>query len=453
VRWPIRLQILIPFVILQMAAVVTLSVIAASAAIRRAEREAGLRLGQTVRTLSSLRTNFTPRVLEQLKNLASAEVVLRDPQGQVEQSTLPIAASMSLPPREELENLDFSRLADAPRVSSQDESYLVASVPLETSPLGDLLLLVPETAWRSQRWESAQPPLIVGAITLLLVVGISVWLSSRFARRIRTLEGQVAEIASGNFIPLPLPQTHDELRELGASVNRMSESLRQMRDQIRATERAGLIAQLAGGLAHQLRNAITGARMAVQLHQRKCEARNDDSLQVALRQLSLTEEQVKGILTLHRREHPSPVAAQLAVIVEDVRQLVLAACQHAGVSLAVAADIPTLTIRDSDAIRAALLNLVLNAIEASGSGGQVEIRAAQSDGQIELEVIDNGPGVPSGVGESVFNPFVTTKPEGVGLGLALANQAAEAHRGRLLYTRRDDRTVFTLRLPMSPAAG
>ena len=447
-RWPIRLQILIPFALLQVAAVVTLTVLAASAAIRRAEEETGLRLKQVVETLSSLRANYTPRMLDQLRGLLGAEVFVRDDSGTVLASTLQFSeVPADLPPREKTQAIDLAHLDAAPRVRSGESSFLAVSVPVESPPRGDLLLLVPEAAWTERRLDAAVPAIIVGGTTLILTVGLSTWLASRLARRIDRMQHQVAQIAGGDFTPVPLPEMQDELRDLGASVNRMCESLRQMSHQIRSTERAGLIAQLAGGLAHQLRNAITGARMAVQLHIRRCPEKSDESLGVALRQLSLTEEQVKGILTLHRREHPQPVAAELDTIVEDVLRLVDPACQHGNVSLRRSETIPRLLLRDGEAIRAALLNLVLNAIEACGRGGTVELDFTETDREIQIRVIDSGPGLDPRLQDSVFDPFVTSKPEGVGLGLALARQAADIHGGSLQAHREGDRTVFTMTLP------
>lgn len=448
-RWPIRLQILLPFALLQVAAVVVLTLMAASAAIRRAEEETGLRLRQVGQTLSTLRVNYNGRMLEQLRGLLGAEVLLRDAGGRILTSTLADPDKLVLPTPEAAAELDLARLNDAPRVLIDAQSFLPVAIPVESSPPGNLLLLVPEDRWMAERRQAATPPLVVGAITLILVVGLSTWIASRFASRIRVMEAQVAQIANGDFTPVPVPPTPDELHDLAASVNRMCESLRQMSQQIRSTERAGLIAQLAGGLAHQLRNAITGARMAIQLHARKCATGTEESLQVALRQLSLTEEQVKGILTLHRREHPQAVASPLAPIVDDVAQLVQPSCQHGQVTLTVPDRVPDLMVRDAEAIRAALLNLVLNAIEACGPGGAVEIAAREGEGggHVELRVYDTGPGLAPEVVESLFDPFVTTKAEGVGLGLALARKAAEDHHGHLSATRLDNRTVFTIHLP------
>lgn len=100
-----------------------------------------------------------------------------------------------------------------------------------------------------------------------------------------------------------------------------------------------------------------------------------------------------------------------------------------------------------DALRAAVLNLTLNGIEAAGSGGTVWLSAAATAGRGVLRVEDSGPGPAGGVAETWFEPFTTTKPEGLGLGLAIARQVAEDHRGGLSWSRTASRTRFELSWP------
>ncbi len=77
----------------------------------------------------------------------------------------------------------------------------------------------------------------------------------------------------------------------------------------------------------------------------------------------------------------------------------------------------------------------MNAIEAAGPGGEVSLEAFAENGDVVIEVSDTGPGPPPEVAETLFEPFVTSKPEGVGLGLALAQQVAIEHGGQLAWTR------------------
>jgi signal transduction histidine kinase len=93
-----------------------------------------------------------------------------------------------------------------------------------------------------------------------------------------------------------------------------------------------------------------------------------------------------------------------------------------------------------------------NAIDAAGPGGWVSVgvRRKEADGLTAVvEINDSGPGPPPKVSGRLFEPFVTGKPEGVGLGLAVGRQVAEAHGGRIHWEREDGRTCFRIELPLN----
>jgi signal transduction histidine kinase len=97
------------------------------------------------------------------------------------------------------------------------------------------------------------------------------------------------------------------------------------------------------------------------------------------------------------------------------------------------------------------LNLISNALEAAGPGGSVQVQISREEAREPLcrvEVIDSGPGPPVHLAERLFEPFVTGKPDGVGLGLALARQVTEAHGGRIGWARSDQHTRFFVELPL-----
>ena len=166
--------------------------------------------------------------------------------------------------------------------------------------------------------------------------------------------------------------------------NHMSTQLEQLRSSLVAGERQRLLGQLAAGFAHELRNAVTGARLAIDLHRRRCPAGSgnaaaDDSLAVAGRQLDILEEEVRGLLALakpsaDRRQPHEPIP--LDRLLAEVRDLTAPRCDHAAVRMV--CDLPSgLSARGRhDALRAALVNLVLNGVDAAGRGGTVWLSAA-----------------------------------------------------------------------------
>ncbi len=126
----------------------------------------------------------------------------------------------------------------------------------------------------------------------------------------------------------------------------------------------------------------------------------------------------------------------------------------ANASLEVAIDGPDVTLTaDADLIRAAALNLLLNAAQAMGGQGRIAIAIEQRDRRCVLEIRDGGPGIPIALREQVFEPFFTTKARGGGLGLAIARRTAELHGGTLTFTCPDTGgTMFTMTVPLRALA-
>ena len=448
-RSSIRNQILIPLVAVQVATVATIAPVAAGLAAGRVEAQVGGRLEGVVETLGRSNFPLTGGVLEKMRGLSGAHFVATDEGGRVLESTLPGLSDLppslrALPTRARLDPPGTS-----PKLDLGGEGYFAASV--RSAGGSTLLVLYPEAALRRARWDASVPPLAVGGLSLALMAAVTGIIAHRLGVRLQSVRGRVAAIAAGDFRDLDERRQGDEVDDLIGSVNRMAAQLREMRETIRRTERAGVLAQLAAGLAHQLRNAATGARMAVQLHARRCPTPGSDgSLEVALRQLSLCEEQVKGLLSLGRGERRPQAACDASGLVEEVAALVEPASRHAGVGLTWDGDDRMTLFADAEALRAALLNLAINAIEAAGPGGSVRLEAVEIGDSVRFEVLDDGPGPPSTLASTMFEPFVTGKPEGVGLGLSLARRVASDHGGTLSWTRDDGRTRFRLTIPRAP---
>ena len=314
----IRNQILIPLVAVQLATVATIALVAAGLAAGRIEAQVGSRLEGVVETLGRSNFPLTGGVLEKMRGLSGAHFVATDEGGRVVESTLPGLSVLppslrSLPTRARLDPPGRS-----PQLDIDGQAYFAASV--RSAGGTTLLVLYPVAAWRRARWDASLPPLAVGGLSLVLMATVTGVIAHRLGVRLRSVRGQVAAIAEGDFRELSPGGQGDEIDDLIGSVNRMAADLRSMRETIRRTERAGVLAQLAAGLAHQLRNAATGARMAVQLHARRCPSRaeSDGSLGVALRQLSLCEEQVKALLSVGQGERRPSVACRARVVVEEV---------------------------------------------------------------------------------------------------------------------------------------
>ncbi len=167
---------------------------------------------------------------------------------------------------------------------------------------------------------------------------------------------------------------------------------------------------------------------------------------MAIRQLSLTETQIRGLLRLTAEVRQQPTRGKLNELVMHAIELVKPECEHKAIRLTEPGEVPGGQVRDAEQVEAAILNLIRNAMEAAGPGGNVQVDCGSENGLMFVDVIDSGAGIPIGMERKVFEPFVSNTPEGVGLGLPLAVQAARDHGGNVVYDRPDGKTRFRFTL-------
>lgn len=464
-RWRIRWQLLVPPLTL-LVGVAGISLWLAFVSAEQARRQIEERVRAVAHNLSE-ETSYplAENVLKQMKLLSGADYLLLPRVGR-RVSTL-AADGGALPPAEDLTD-DWQTLRLGPPVVVAGQTYLSSGIRLTRPPrAGDTLyILYPEAQWRDALWEAMWPVLVLGASAGLASVGLAAGLGQRLSRRIQDLERRTRLIAQGDFSPMPLPARDDEIRDLTRSVNEMASQLAQLQDAVRKTERLRLLGQVSGGLAHQLRNGLTGARLALQLFAAECEPATDKAaLDVALRQLTLLETNLKRFLDLGR-EGTRRERCDLTALVGEAVELLRPQCRHAAIDLRWPPSRESMIVRgDPGQLSQLVLNVLGNAVDAAGPGGWIDVqmqpaeRGRHNDGRgpddssmfCVLEVRDSGPGPLPEVAARLFEPFVTSKPEGVGLGLAVARQVAEAHGGSIGWTRLADRTCFRIELPAAPA--
>lgn len=447
-RWPIRNQILIPFVVIQCTSLAIIVISSAWIAVRQVEDDLNVRLTNVLDTLEASTFPLTPTVLDQLRPLSGADFVVLDNDNHVISATLTGVNSElidDIPANEGEPNALYVLRHDV--VTFNGERFFAGKAHLKgRANAGSAIVLYPEKSWELARAEALYPPLTIGAGLLILTVVASVAIARKLGNRILRVQHQVARIAEGNFEPIDISSIDDELKDLSLSVNRMCVALEESWNQIRESERSKLVSQIVGGMAHQLRNAITGARISLQLHRGRCPAHDDEAIDVSLKQLTLMEEQIKGLLRLTRGESRTAFPAGVGDILDEILSLVAPICLHKKIELQFCGETIAAQAPDADALRAAVLNLIMNAIEACGPHGRVELASRHMSEQVMIEVRDNGPGIPPEIESQIFRPFFSTKSEGIGLGLALARQAAVDCDGTLSLHQADGWTTFRLTL-------
>ncbi len=450
-RWSIRYQILVPLLTL-LVGVVAMSVWAALASAHQARDQIEKQVRDIAHTLNESSFPLTDKVLSLLKGFSGADYVLIARDDQI-RTTLH-SHDLTLPPPQ-LEGHEWERITLQQQVDVEGASYFFSAVRLRQGPDAgaSLYILYPESLWRDAMWQAVRPSLLFGIAGGLAAIALSIILAQRLTRRVQELERRTRLIAEGDFSPMPLPGRNDELRDLTRSVNDMAQRLAQFRETVQKNERLRLLGQVSGGLAHQLRNGVAGARLAVRLHARDCAGGDAEALDVALRQLALVEMHLTRFLDLGRQGSIKRQPCSLTALLRDTATLLRPQCQHAHIDLRLTlADDFTIS-GDPGQLSQVFLNIISNAIDAAGPGGWVEVQTQEKAPRcVDVTISDSGPGVNPEVADRLFEPFVTGKRDGVGLGLAVARQVVEAHGGRIYWERQADRTCFHVELPLEPCA-
>jgi len=227
------------------------------------------------------------------------------------------------------------------------------------------------------------------------------------------------------------------------------------------TRHARSLEDLSASIAHEIRNPVTAARSLVaQMGEDPRAGENLEYARVALDELDRVERSISHLLRYARDTELEVGRLRLADVVTSAVETQRERAEALGADLRCEVDAPAELVGDAEKLRRLVINLVSNALDACASEGAgrpvVEVMAGQNlagDG-VWLRVRDNGPGIDPAVRDRLFRPFFTTRPDGTGLGLALARKVAEAHGGSLeAFSEPGRGAEFVLSLPSRPDAG
>ena len=495
----IRAQLLYPLWVL-LAGMALMGLLLVESNLSAQKLEISKRLERLEGAVSKVAIPKTLLVLQLMRDMSGADLLMLDGNGRLllDDAGRPLVtlSTGEMGPGDGQALLQKLLVSGEPRLQWQDKSYRGRIIPwgpgnqyardsistgqaggdspLPLSTNGNLVpdgtrvvALIAEQTFLAALWQASRPlflPLLVGG---MLAFALAVAQANRIMARIKGIETQTKRISQGDFLPMLLPPGNDELRTLAQSVNRMAGQLSEFAKQLREDERLKLLGQVGAGLAHQLRNATTGAKLALQLHARACD-RDPEDIQVALKQLEIMERHVGGFLNLGKESPLRRESLDAMHWVQKIIRLTEPMARHfrTTVEWVVKKDGPeslNMSNRglahfgDSAQLEHMLQNLITNALEATGPGGvvKVELNPRGSGGDspnLEITVLDNGPGVSPHIAEKLFTPFATGKAEGVGLGLAVARQVARAHGGDITCFREGGWTRFRVTLARDPSS-
>jgi signal transduction histidine kinase len=277
----------------------------------------------------------------------------------------------------------------------------------------------------------------IGVGALLAVLALTVWLSRRISRPVARLAQAAARLGRGDLdAPIPI-ETRDEIGVL-------AQTLEETRAALRARDER--MQMMLAGIAHEVRNPLGGLELYAGLLRDALANQPERLDEVARieREVGHLKAVVNEFLEFARRPAPRLEAVALRPLFDEIRELTAV---PGGATVTVDASDGLAVRADAAQVRRALLNLARNAV-AAARGGHVHIAAAPQDARVQIEVRDDGPGVPADLREKIFAPFFTTREKGTGLGLAFVREIAHDHGGEVVV--RDapgGGSVFSFDLP------
>jgi signal transduction histidine kinase len=220
-------------------------------------------------------------------------------------------------------------------------------------------------------------------------------------------------------------------RSLSDSLNRQARAENKLQRQ----ERLAALGEMAAGLAHEVRNPLGIVASSAQLLGDSITAKNKDTdelLLVIREETQRLDTLLNNFLSFGREVVPFFQPCDVGEFVHTCMNRFSKFLRAKSIDLDIRCQQGTTVVNmDRDLMEQALLNLVLNAVEASSPGGKILVTCASRKNSVIIEITDTGEGLPEAIRDKVFNPFFTTKTKGSGLGLAIVYQCIQAHKGSI----------------------
>lgn len=271
----------------------------------------------------------------------------------------------------------------------------------------------------------------------------------------RPIEQREVAGENGRRVQVSLDFIEEGGQRIGALLTmRDAESVRKISDEIELSRRLAAIGRLTSGVAHEVRNPINAIMVHLEVLREKIKQIDPESrrhMDVIGSEIQRLDRVVQTLVDFTRPVELRLGDTDLRRIVEDVS--VLAAPEAGRLGVTVGCQLPAealLVKADADLVKQAVLNIALNGVQAMPEGGALSLAARRKDDAIEIEVRDQGPGIPPEIRDKIFKLYYTTKKSGTGIGLAMSYRVMQLHNGSVEFESEPGQgTVFRLRFPAS----
>jgi len=278
---------------------------------------------------------------------------------------------------------------------------------------------------------------LIATVIWAIALGL-VWLvATRFSKPIVNLTGALRDLAGGNFrVRLPNNRT-DEIGLATDAFNRTAAELEQNRDRLVYLTQLASWQVLARKMAHEVKNSLTPIRLTVE----EMVARGDDSegrrafldqaAAIVVDEIESLERRIRAFSEFSSEPPVCPEPLDLQALVEERIAFLKAAHPEVRYAVEAVANTPS-AMADEDLVKGILVNLLENAADAAGEGGQILARVQPLEDRVAIEVHDSGPGLSDLARKTLFQPTISFKKRGMGLGLSIARKSALLSGGDIL---------------------
>ena len=293
--------------------------------------------------------------------------------------------------------------------------------------------------------------MIAYGLVILALVGVVLWLLivRLVTQPVSNVLQQMRRVQTGDLTARAEAESMDQIGQLAQGFNSMVGSLETTTSELRESherqiQQAGKLAsigELAAGIAHEIRNPLAGIGAAVEvLSETNGNGQHGEIVGEIRNQISRLNSTLRELLDFSRQREPEIAPCAVCEIVKPMLSLIRpdAQKQHIEIIDECGADLPPLCA-DVQQVQQAVLNVLLNALQAMPQGGTLTLRAETldkvlmpgHDRAVRISVRDTGVGIPGENRQKIFSPFFTTKHRGTGLGLAITRMIVEKHRGAI----------------------
>jgi nitrogen fixation/metabolism regulation signal transduction histidine kinase len=395
--------------------------------------------------------------LQKLNTRGVREISIINNEDEVIASTDPVNIGEEVGPRRK-ERIIQAELGDP--VSKEGKSYnVILPVVAGNEHYGYIHLKINTEDFSDIIASNAIRRIVATSLVFGIGIILAVFLSLMYTKPIHNVVNAARNVAAGDLSTDLYTDRKDEIGELTQTFNYMVQKLREERDleeKLREAEHLSGIAQLAKGIAHEIRNPLNFISLSIDHLKKKfspgsnAEKEQFESLVRSIKhEIQRLNKLVGDFLDYGKPLRLNRQDTDLHALIQDVVALVSAKAEKDAITIQYHEEkIPRLSL-DPELIKTCIFNIILNAFQAMPSGGELIIRAGMHNEKVTVIITDTGIGVSRENLPKLFDPFFSTKSTGLGLGLAMTSRVIEEHGGKVDFQSAEGRgSTVTIYLPV-----